>query len=241
MQGMPLRTTAAALAVVALSAGLIAGCSKSADKSAEPTSTGPLPEATALLKQSSDTTRGEQSVHLVLKADKGVQEKLPIETLVGDLTNVPAVAAKGTAKVVLGGQAVEREFVVFNGDLYVPLTKGGKMQSLGPAKDIYDVGLILNPDQGLANVLSGFSNPKADGREKVNGIDAVKITGQVSKEAVNAIAPQLEVTDAVPGTAWVREDGNHELLQSQLESVPGSSITMTMSDWGKPVTVDAPA
>jgi lipoprotein LprG len=238
---MSLRTTATAIAIVALSAGLIAGCSKSSDSSGDSSSGSPLPDASALLKQSSEATRGQQSVHLELKVDKGLQEKLPIETLSGDLTNVPAVAAQGTAKVVLGGQAVERDFVVVNGDLYVPLTKGGKLQNFGPAKDIYDVGLILNPDQGLANVLSNFTNPKADGREKINGTEAVKITGQVSKDAVNAIAPQLEVTDAVPGTAWIRENGNHELLQAQLEAVQGSSVTMTMSDWGKTVTVNPPA
>lgn len=239
---MPLRTTVAALAVVALPAGLIAGCSKSADKSAEPSSNAPLPAAATLLKQSSETTRGQQSVHLELAVTKELQEKLPIEKLSGDLTNVPAVAAKGTASVVSGSSTVEREFVVFNGDLYVPLVKGGKLQSLGPAKEIYDVGAILNPDQGLANVLNNFADPKAVGREKADGVDveAVKVQGQVSKDAVNAIAPQLAVTDAVPGTAWIREDGNHELVKAQLD-VSGGSITMTMSDWGKPVTVDQPA
>jgi lipoprotein LprG len=240
MQGMPLRTSAAVLAAIALSAGLIAGCSKSND-SGSSSSGAPLPDAAALVKQSSEFTKNQQSVHLELKADKGLQEKLPIETLSGDLTNVPAVAAQGTAKVVLGSQAVEREFVVINGDLWVPLTKGGKMQNLGPAKDVYDVSLILNADTGLSNVLNNFSDPKVDGRQKVNGVEAVKITGKVSKDAVNAIAPQLEVTDAVPGTAWIREDGNHELLQAQLEAAQGSSVTMTTSDWGKTVTVNPPA
>jgi lipoprotein LprG len=237
-----MRTTATALAVVALTTGLIAGCSKSDDKSAgsSSSSSAPLPDPATLLKQSAATTRGEPSVHLELKVTKALQEKLPIDTLSGDLTNVPAVAAKGTAKVILGNQAVDRDFGGFNGDLYVPLVKGGKMQNFGPAKDIYDVGLILNPDQGLANVLSNFSDPKAAGRESPNGVEAVKITGQVSKDAVNAIAPQLAVTDRVPGTAWIRSDGNHELVQAQLD-VSGGSITMTMSDWGKPVTVDQPA
>ena len=45
----------------------------------------------------------------------------------------------------------------------------------------------------------------------------------------------------MPGTAWIREDGNHELVQAKLEPTPGNSITMTLSDWGKPVTVTKPA
>ena len=94
---------------------------------------------------------------------------------------------------------------------------------------------------GLANVLANFSDPKADGRETINGVDTVKITGTVSADAVNKIAPQIAATGPVPGTAWIAEDGNHELMQAQLEPSPGNSVQMTLSKWGKPVTVDKPA
>ena len=36
---------------------------------------------------------------------------------------------------------------------------------------------ILNPDTGLANVLANFTDPKADGRETINGVDTVRVTG----------------------------------------------------------------
>ena len=42
----------------------------------------------------------------------------------------------------------------------------------------------------------------------------------------------------MPGTAWITEDGDHELMQARLEPSPGNSVTMTLSKWGKPVTVD---
>ena len=45
----------------------------------------------------------------------------------------------------------------------------------------------------------------------------------------------------MPGTAWITEDGNHELMQAKLEPSPGNSVTMTLSDWGEPVTVTKPA
>ena len=99
---------------------------------------------------------------------------------------------------------------------------------------------ILNPDTGLANVLANFSDPKTDGRETINGVDTVRVTGTVSADAVNKIAPQIGATGPVPGTAWIREDGNHELVQAKLEPTPGNSVTMTLSDWGKPVTVTKP-
>nr|MDT0524175.1 LppX_LprAFG lipoprotein [Streptomyces sp. DSM 41633] len=111
----------------------------------------------------------------------------------------------------------------------------------GPAEKIYDVSTILNPELGLGNVLSNFTDPKAEDRESINGTEGVRVTGTVSAEAVNKIAPQLKAEGPVPGTAWITEDGNHTLLQAKLEPTPGNSVTMTLSDWGKQVTVTKPA
>jgi lipoprotein LprG len=102
------------------------------------------------------------------------------------------------------------------------------------------VSVILNPDTGLANILSNFTDPKADGREEINGVQTVRITGQVSADAVNKIAPKIAATGTVPGTAWVREDGNHDLVQAKLEPSSGNIIQMTLSKWNEPVSVEKP-
>jgi lipoprotein LprG len=69
----------------------------------------------------------------------------------------------------------------------------------------------------------------------------VRVTGTVSAEAVNSIAPQLGATGQVPATAWIAENDKKELVQARLEPKDGVSITMTFTDWGKPVTVTKPA
>ncbi len=225
----------AIFAVLLTAIALVAGCSSKSQDSSKA-----LPDAATLLKQSSETTKSQSSVHLKLTVQGQIKE-LPIESLEGDLTNTPAVGAHGTANIVFLGQRLEGvDFSVVDGTLYAALTKGS-YQDLGPAVDIYDVSAILNPDTGLGNVLANFSGPKADGRETLNGVDTVRVTGTVSADAVNKIAPQLAATGPVPGTAWIREDGNHELVQAKLEPTPGNSLTMTCSDWGKPVTVAKPA
>jgi lipoprotein LprG len=225
----------AIFAAVVAAIALFAGCSsKSGD------STKPLPDAATLLKQSAETTKSQTSVHLKL-AVQGEIKELPIESLEGNLTNTPAVAAQGTANIVFLGQRLEGvDFAVVDGTLYGALTKGS-YQDLGPAADIYDASAILNPDTGLANVLTNFSDAKADGHETINGVDTVRVTGTVTADAVNKIVPQIAATGPAPSTAWIREDGNHELIQAKLEPTPGNSITMTCSDWGKPVTVTKPA
>jgi lipoprotein LprG len=230
MQTRLLAIFAAVIAAIAL----VAGCSSSKQAEKE------LPDAATLLQESSQTTKNLQSVHLLLTVQGEIKE-LPIESLEGDLTNTPAVAAQGKANIVFLGQRLEGvDFVVADGMLYGAIT-AGSFQDFGPAADIYDVSAILNPDTGLANVLAGFSDPKADGRETVNGVETVRVTGTVSADAVNKIAPQIAATGPVPGTAWIKEDGDHELVQAKLEPSPGNSVTMTLSEWGKPVTVTKPA
>jgi lipoprotein LprG len=214
---------------------LIAGCSSKEDAGAE------LPDPATLLQQSAETTKSQTSVHLKLTVQGEIKE-LPIETLEGDLTNAPAVAAQGTANLIFLGQKLsDIGFVVADGNLFAALTAGGAYQDFGPAADIYDVSAILNPDTGLANVLANFSDPKADARETLNGVDTVRVTGNVSADAVNKIAPQIGATGPVPGTAWIAEEGDHQLVQAKLEPTPGNSVTMTTTDWGKQVTVSKPA
>jgi len=233
MQTRLLAIFAALFAVIAL----VAGCSGSSSED----SAKELPDPATLLKESSETTKAQTSAHLKLSVQGQIAE-LPVESLEGELTQTPAVAAKGTADIVFLGQRLQGvDFVVSDGDLYAAITAGGSLSNFGPASDIYDVAAILNPDVGLANVLANFSDAKADGRESVEGVDAVRITGNVTADAVNKISPQIAATGPVPGTAWIAEDGDHDLMQARLEPSPGNSVTMTLSKWGEPVSVDKPA
>ena len=230
---MPMRRRISAAVFVALGiiTALLAGCSSNSKSSA------PLPDAATLLKQSSDTTRNLKSVHLVLRVTGSIPN-LPVHSLTGDLTNVPAVAAKGNADITAFGQTINADFVVANGTLYAALTPN-KWTNFGPAADIYDPSVILDPDKGLANVLSNFANPKSDGRETIDGIQTVRVKGTVNGPAIGAIVP--EVNNAVPATAWIREDGNHDLVKTSVETSPGNTIDMTLSNWNQPVTVTPPA
>jgi lipoprotein LprG len=224
----------AIFAALFASIALLAGCSSKSEDSSKA-----LPDPATLLKDSSETTKAQTSVHLKLSVQGEIKE-LPIETLEGDLTNKPAVAAQGTANIIFLGQRLEGvDFVVADGNLFGAITKGS-FQDFGPAADIYDVSVLLNPDTGLGNILANFSDAKADGRETLNGVETVRVTGNVTPDAVNKIAPQIGATGPVPGTAWIREDGHHELVQAKLDPSPGNSITMTCAEWGKSVTVTKP-
>jgi len=224
----------AALAALSTAAVLVAGCSSSSK-----TSTEALPEAATLLTDSSQTTKDLESVYLDLTVT-GQIEGLPVKKLTGDLTNVPSVAAQGNASITMAGSDVDIEFIVFDTVLYAALTPDNWID-FGPAADIYDPSAILNPDTGLANMLASFADPRSEATETINGVQTVRVTGNVSTDAVNKLVPQLKATAPVPGTAWIRKDGNHDLVQAKLDPSAGNDIKMTLSDWGKTVTVTRPA
>jgi lipoprotein LprG len=222
----------AVVAALSIAATLVAGCSSGSTQSG-----GPLPDATTLVKQSTDVTKNLKSAHLVLSVI-GKVPGLPIKTLTGDLTTAPATAASGDVQLTMGGSEVDANFVVVDGELYATLTPN-KWSDFGKAADIYDVSAILNPDTGVANLLANLTDAKAEGRDTINGQSTIRISGNVSADAINKLAP-LNVSKPVPTTVWIQETGDHQLAQVKVDKGSGNSVQMTLSNWGQPVQVTKP-
>ena len=233
MQGMQTRRLLAVLASLSITAALIAGCSSGSKPSG-----GPLPDANTLIKQSAQTTRNVKSAHLVLTVT-GKVPGMPIKNLTGDLTTTPATAASGNTTITLGGSDINADFIVVDGTLYATLTPN-KWSDFGKASDIYDVSVILNPDSGLANALSNFSDAKAEGRDTIDGQTTIRISGNVTADAVNKIAPPFGASGPVPATIWIQENGEHELVRANLQKSKGNAVQMTLSKWGETVQVSKP-
>jgi lipoprotein LprG len=223
----------AVLASLSLATVLIAGCSKNSAQSG-----GPLPDATTLVTQSTAVTKKLTNAHLVLTVN-GKITGLPVKTLSGDLTTTPGTAASGNATISIGGSDIQVNFVVIDGDLYATLTPN-KWSDFGKASDIYDPSALLNPDTGVANVLANFSNAKAEGRDNINGQSTIRISGNVTPDAVNKIASPFNATQPVPSTVWIQETGDHQLAQVQLQKDSSNSVQLTLSNWGQPVQVTKP-
>ena len=225
------RRILAVLTVLLAAALFTSGCSK---KAAEP-----LPDAAGLIQQSIATTKALKSAHLEI-AVNGRIDGLPVKTLSGDLTNVPAVAVKGSSKISMGGSEVDVELVVLEGTLYAALTPNNWLD-MGPAVEVYDPSVILNADSGLANMLRSLTDTKSEGFETIGGVPTVRITGKVGADPVNKLIPQLKATGAVPATVWIEKDAPNQLVQAQIEQSAGNSVQLTLSEWDKPVTVTKPA
>jgi len=221
----------AMLAAFLAAALVVSGCSRE--------SSDPLPEAAGLLQQSIQTTTALKSAHLEIVVN-GTIDGLPVKSLSGDLTNVPAVAIKGNSTIAMGGSEVDIELVVLDGTLYAALTPNSWLD-MGPAVEVYDPSVMLNPDAGLANMLTNLTDAKAAAFETIGGVETVKITGTVRADAVNKLIPQLKASALVPATVWIEKNAPHQLVQAQVDQSTGNSVQLTLSEWDKPVTVTKPA
>lgn len=110
----------------------------------------------------------------------------------------------------------------------------------GPASRPYSVTALLNPDEGLANVLANFVDPKVENRETVGDQQAIRVTGRVTPVAVNKFMPQLGATERMPATVWIQEGGDRQVVELSLEPSKGNFVQIVFSAWNKPVTVERP-
>lgn len=221
----------AVLAALVAAALFASGCSSKPSE--------PLPDAATIIGQSVDATKALKSAHLEI-AVTGSIDGLPVKTLSGDLTNVPSVAVKGTSTLSMGGSDLDVQLVVLDGTLYAALTPDSWLD-MGPAAEVYDPSVILNPDTGLANMLTSLSDAKSEAFETVGGVPTVRVAGTVTADAVNKLIPQLKATGPLPATVWIEKDAPHQLVQAKVDPSEGNSVSLTLSEWDKPVTVTKPA
>ncbi|GAA1010283.1 lipoarabinomannan carrier protein LprG [Nocardiopsis tropica] len=215
--------TVAFLAVL----GLATGCSKA---SGEPKNDAPLPDAKVLIDSSSAAARALRDVYLDLAVD-GTVPKLPVKSVSAYLTNDPQVAGQGDADVTFNGTQVKAKFVVVDSRLWAQFGAGQAYQDMGLASDIYDASAILDPDKGIANLISSVRDPKAEGREQIGGIETVRLSGVIPGSALAGIVPKADLGDR-PVTFWVQESAPNNLVRANVGFDSGT-LTVTLSEWGK--------
>ncbi|WP_435795180.1 LppX_LprAFG lipoprotein [Nocardia aurea] len=256
----PVRFGTVAIAA-SLFAAVVTGCGSddSSTTSTAATATGPLPEATQIVQESAKTTQTLQAVHLNLAVTN--IPNLPVETVSADVTNQPqgAGAAQGEAKVRTKPDApfIKAKFVVVDKSMWAQL-EDGKYADLGPSEKIYDPGVILDKDKGLANVIAKVQNPKVEGRETIEGTAVVKVSGTIDASVIDPIVPKsgdgggslpitLYIADVAPpsGSESVQPSAapstgaGPNLVRAVIKKGDGS-IKVTLSNWAKPVTVTKP-
>ncbi|MGW5437454.1 LppX_LprAFG lipoprotein [Nocardia asteroides] len=248
----------AVVAAAALCAALVTGCTKDDSTTTAAPPTGALPDGAQIVKESAKTTQTLRTVHLKIDVDN--LPNLPVETVSADVTNETqgSGAAMGEAKVKLKPEAefTESKFLVVDKVLYTQA--GGRYVPAGPAEKVYDPGVILDKDKGIANVIANVQNPKTEGREVIDGINTVKVTGTIDAAVIDPIVPRVgENAGTMPITLWIQDTAppasdstkpsdaastgeGPNLVRAVVKKDQGE-VTVGLSNWAKPVNIVKPA
>lgn len=244
MKLLPRTVTAAAAAALALVL-VIGGCSGNSNSGKPPgtTATTSSSEAATLLKQAADAMAKVTGMHVSVTV-QGDVPNLRVTKLEGDISNTPQTVATGNASLIVGKTPQEAKFVYIDGHLYSDLGQPGTYTDFGNGASIYNVSVLLDPNKGLANVLAKLQGGSVAGTEQVNGVATTKITGNSSADDIATLAGSkltAESVTTVPTTVWIASDGSSHLVQLQIHPTNDTSVTLTMSDWGKTVTATKPS
>ncbi|MET9211123.1 MULTISPECIES: LppX_LprAFG lipoprotein [unclassified Nocardia] len=246
------------VAAAALCAALVTGCTKDDATTTAAPPTGQLPDGAQIVKESAKTTQTLHTVHLKINVKN--LPNLPVETVSADVTNETqgSGAAMGEAKVKLKPEAdfTESKFLVVDKVLYTQA--GGRYVPAGPAEKVYDPGVILDKDKGIANVIANVQNPKTEGREVIDGINTVKVTGTIDAAVIDPIVPRVgENAGTMPITLWIQDTAppasdstkpsdaastgeGPNLVRAVVKKDQGE-VTVGLSNWAKPVNIVKPA
>jgi lipoprotein LprG len=223
------------LTVLACAAAAATACS-----SDEPA--GDLPDGAELLADAAASTEEIRSAHFTLTVN-GEVPGLDVRSAEGDLTrDGDGGAARGTVSMMLMGNLFEGEFVLVGDSAWI---KGptGDYQELPAAMvvNLYDPGAILDPERGVANVLSNVQDPVTEGTEDIDGVATYRVKGSVSRDVISTLVPGID--SDVDVTFWLRRDEGHQPVKASV-AVPADgdpTVDVTLSDVGKQVDITPPS
>ncbi len=266
------------MAVAALFASVVTGCG-SQSKTSESTTTGASgtsvisattsatsgapqqPQGAQVIQESARTTQTLQSVHVALTATN--LPKLPVSSVNADVTNQPQGSGRavGDAKFrpTPNDPFVDTTFLVTDKTFYTK-DADGKYVARGPADKIYDPGIILDKERGLANVIKNVKDPKVETRETINGVATVKVSGTIDASIIDPVVPTLgQGGGQLPITLWIADvfpsgtatptttlaseapsPGTGPNLVRMVVNKDNGSVDVTLSNWAKPVNIPSP-
>jgi lipoprotein LprG len=227
------------LAIVAVTVALALTTAACSSKKAATTST-TLPPGPTLMQQSEAAMSTVQTVHFGI-AVNGSLPGLPLSKAEGDLK--ANGDAKGSANISEFGVNVEVAFIITNNTFYLKGVTGGySPMPLSTASSILDPSAILDPNRGVVQLMKTAKNPTTEAIESVNGHNAYRVAVTPDPVAIKSLVPGSGA--GTTGKIWI--DTTTHRLSKGVFTVPGSgsskgaTVTITLTNYNAPVTVNAP-
>jgi len=227
---------------LALLTALVAltSCTDSKPQTTESPVASNLPAGDVLLQESATAMRDIKTAQFLITAD-GAVAGLKLRRAEGTLTKEGS--AKGTAQIEQDGNNVELTFVIVGDKIHIKGPTGGFQElPLALAASVYDPSAILDPDRGIAKVLSTATGATTEASEAVDGQEAWRVAATMNATDLVAIIPGVSGT--VPGKTWI-SNADKRLLKAtftlpDVADAKGGTVTVTFKEFDAPATISAP-
>lgn len=200
-----------------------------------------FPDGATLISESATAMAALQTVRFEVTLDPPIGD-VPLAK--ADVTLTDKGESAGDVQVVMGGQLVGVSIVVTaDGTSYLKFP-GTNWAQANLLADVYDTTAILDPERGVAKLLSTATSAQTTGSEKANGIDSWKVEVHLSTEVVERLVPAQMPDEGITGTVWI-DKSSKRLVKATIsapatEASEASEIVFSLSDFDKPADISAP-
>ncbi|MGH3391774.1 MAG: LppX_LprAFG lipoprotein [Actinomadura sp.] len=184
-----------------------------------------LPQGGQVLQQASAAMRDVRSIAFSISTEG--KPAVPVRS--GDIKLLKSGDAEGTLQLEQAGQAIEMNFVLLGDTVhYKGLTGGYQKLPRAMVAQLYDPTAVLDPDRGIAKLLTGATGPTTEAREKIGDRDTYRIKATLPRDTAAALVPGI--TQDLTGQVWVdTADHRPRRVRMRLPAAGGGTGTVTVS------------
>ena len=202
----------------------------------------PPPNASTLLKQSSQRMLTLKGFHFQMTISGFTSSSVPVESASGD-ARPPDLRANVNLKE--GGLLLEVQVIFAQGGVYLKSFTGG-FQKLTDQElaQFFDARALFDPNAGLFAAMQETTAPSLGQTVTVGGHDTYPVAGSVSADRMHQLLTPIRSQGSYRVTYWIESD-NADLWRARLsgdlfDPTNPSTITFDFSHHDHPVSVSPP-
>lgn len=192
-------------------------------------------DAARTLGQAAQAMGGLKSVGFSLESDG----RTPVIVKSGDMKLLRGGDAAGTLTVEQQGQNVEMKVVALGDSIFLDAGTGGwRKLPKALAASVYDPSAVLDPQRGIAMLLSSAKSPEPQAVERVDGKETYRVGAKLPKEQIAGLIPG--VNDDMDGQVWVSR-ADHRLVKVRGRFPKGQgAVVISFTEFDAPYKISAP-
>lgn len=222
------------LALVPVLLALVFACACDVGGGGEPSKKANF-DAAQTMRQAAQAMGGLKSVAFSLESDG----KTPVIVKSGDMKLLRSGDAEGTLTVEQQGQNVEMKVVAVGDSIFLDAGTGGwRKLPKALAASVYDPSAVLDPQRGIAKLLSTAQAPEPQAVEKVDGTETYRVGAKLPKAQIAGLIPGI--TADMDGQVWVSRADNRLVKVRGAVPEGKGAVVISFTEFDAPYKISAP-